>query len=280
MATRSTEKKAAAERKPAAPPAQPEPAGWRRWLRRGHAKPPIRRGFVAEWAVNILVLLFGITTVVQAFVVPTGSMETTVLIGDHLFVDKLAYSPHGSFSSHLLPYEDVKRGDIIVFRYPIDIRQNYVKRIIGVPGDHLKIVNRQVYVNGKPLNEPYKRHIRPFPDNYADNFPAAPPGRLYPPAERMLAENVVNGELVVPEANYFAMGDNRDNSEDSRYWGFVPRDNIVGKPVIIWWSYDAPTEKLASGNIDLDHLFDIVINFFSKTRWNRMFRLVRGYPLG
>ena len=264
MATRSTEQSR-------------KPAPWRKWVRKS---PPPQRGFVAEWAVNILILLFGITTVVQAFVVPSGSMENTVLIGDHLFVDKLCYAPAGSFTRHLLPYQDVKRGDIIVFRYPVDIRQNYVKRVIGVPGDRLRIVNKQVYVNGKALIEPYKVHIRNWFDPFADNFPSNPNVRIFPSGQQMLSENVVDGELVVPPGKYFAMGDNRDNSEDSRYWGFVPRENIIGKPVIIWWSYDAPTEKLASGNIDIDHLTDIFTNFFTKTRWRRMFRLVRGYPQG
>ena len=106
--------------------------------------------------MTILIFLFGTTTVLQAFVVPTGSMEGTVLVGDHLFVDRLAYSPPGPISTHLLPYQDVKRGDIIVFRYPLDIRQNYVKRVIGVPGDRIRIVNKVVHLNGNALNEPYK----------------------------------------------------------------------------------------------------------------------------
>lgn len=237
------------------------------------------RGFVAEWSVTILMLLFGTTTLVQAFVVPTGSMENTVLIGDHVFVDKLAYSPAGKISKYLLPYEDVKRGDIIVFRYPMDIRENYVKRVIGIPGDHIRIQNKQVYINGKAINEPYKVHVREFSVPYLDNFPDRPDFPVYEPARKMLEENVQNGELVVPPGNYFAMGDNRDNSADSRFWGFVPRDNIVGKPVIIWWSYDAPTARLADPNIiSLDHIVDLAQNFFTKTRWKRTFMLVRGYP--
>src|SRR5215475_718992 len=113
------------------------------------AEPP--RGAIAEWAITILLLLFGTTTLVQAFVIPTGSMEDTLLIGDHLLVDKLAYAPAGPVSKYLLPYEEPKHGDIIVFRYPADITQTFVKRVIGVPGDHLKMVNRTVYRNGAPL---------------------------------------------------------------------------------------------------------------------------------
>ncbi len=235
---------------------------------------------VSEWTVTILMLLFGTTTLVQAFVVPTGSMESTLLIGDHLFVDKLAYAPPGPISGKLLPYQEVKRGDIIVFRYPPDIRQNYVKRVMGVPGDRIKLVNKNVILNGKELAEPYVQHIRPFVDPYADNFPSEPSMLADGGARSMLAENLVNGELVVPPGHYFAMGDNRDNSADSRYWGLVPRENIVGKPTIIFWSYDAPTDRLASGNIDPAHIFDIVTNFFTKTRWKRQFMLIRPVPVG
>ena len=238
------------------------------------------RGFIAEWSVTILMLLFGTTTLVQAFVVPTGSMEGTVLIGDHVFVDKLAYSPPGSVSRYLLPYSEVKRGDIVVFRYPMDIRENYVKRVIAIPGDRIRIENKQVILNGKPLDEPYKVHVREFSVPYLDNFPDRPDFPVYEPAQRMIAENVENGELVVPPGKYFCMGDNRDNSADSRFWGFVPRENIVGKPVIIWWSYDAPTARLADPNIiSLEHIIDLAQNFFTKTRWDRTFQLVRGYPI-
>ena len=130
---------------------------------------PARNG-IAEWAVTILLLLFGTTTLVQAFVIPTGSMEDTLLIGDHLLVDKLAYSPSGPISKYLLPYEQPKHGDIIVFRYPVDISQTFVKRVIGVPGDHLKMVNRIVYRNGLRLNEPYVYHKFPY-EPTRDNFP-------------------------------------------------------------------------------------------------------------
>lgn len=239
-------------------------------------EPP--RGTIAEWTVTILLLLFGTTTLVQAFVIPTGSMEDTLLIGDHLLVDKLAYAPPGPISKYVLPYEDVKRGDIIVFRYPVDIKQTFVKRCIGVPGDRLRVEKKQVILNGKAINEPYKYHKTEYFDSYRDNFPSEPNVRLYEPAQKMLEENVVNGEVVVPPGHYFAMGDNRDSSLDSRYWGFVPRDNIIGKPLIIYWSYDAPTDRLASPNIGLDHLFDIATNFFSKTRWKRTAMLIHGYP--
>jgi signal peptidase I len=234
------------------------------------------RNFVHEWSLNILILLFGTTTLVQAFIVPTPSMDSTVMVGDHLLVDKLSYAPPGSFARYILPYTEPKRGDIIVFRYPMDIQQNYVKRVIGVPGDHIRVVDKVVYRNGKALQEPYVQHIFPNLELYRDNFPAEPHGPVAGRAMEMLAQNVQNGELVVPPNSYFAMGDNRDNSLDSRYWGFVPRENIIGKPLLIFWSYDAPTADLVGYNAD--HFVDLAKNFFFKTRWNRELKLIRGYP--
>jgi signal peptidase I len=235
------------------------------------------RDFITEWALNILILLFGTTTLVQAFIVPTPSMDTTVRVGDHLLVDKLSYARADSFSKHLLPYTEPKRGDIIVFRYPMDISQNYVKRCMGVPGDHLKVVDKELWLNGHKLVEPYVQHVFPRIEPYRDNFPSEPYGPVYDRARQMLAEHVVNGEVVVPEGFYFAMGDNRDNSLDSRYWGFVPRENIIGKPLVIFWSYDAPTEDWVDYNSN--HFIDLAKNFFRKTRWDRTLKLVRGYPV-
>jgi len=275
--------------KPTPPPPAPPPPerGWLSWLIhpkhkvKDPDKPAGVAGFFFEWSVTILLLLFGTTTLLQAFVVPTGSMEDTVLIGDHMFVDKLSYAPAGPVSKYILPYTPIKRGDIMVFRWPVDIRQNYIKRCIGLPGDRIRVVNKQLILNGKPMYEPYVVHKTNYIDSYRDNFPSAPNTMVMPGAVRMLEENVVNGELVVPNGFYFAMGDNRDNSSDSRYWGFVPRANIIGKPTIIFWSYDAPTEHLADPNfISLDHVIDLATHFFTKTRWSRTLRIIRGYPLG
>jgi signal peptidase I len=250
------------------------------------AEPP--RGFIAEWTVTIILLLFGTTTLVQAFVIPTGSMEDTLLVGDHLLVDKLAYAPGGAVMQHVLPYSDVHRGDIIVFRYPVDIRQTFVKRVMGVPGDHLHLAiepgpdgpKRNVYLNGHVLNEPYVVHKQDYPDSYRDNFPRGEVNTMiYPPAQTMLEKNMVNGEIVVPPGFYFAMGDNRDQSLDSRYWGFVPRENIIGKPLVIYWSYDATTEDLSSPGATIPHLIDMVIHFPTKTRWSRSLRLIHPYPV-
>ena len=241
------------------------------------------RNSIAEWAVTILLLLFGTTTLVQAFVIPSGSMEDTLVIGDHLLVDKLAYAPGGALSKYILPYEQPKHGDIIVFRFPVDISQTFVKRVIGAPGDRLKMVNRIVYRNGVQLNEPYVYHKFAY-DASRDNFPGEPTlfaDGLQAQLQRDMLENhVVNGEIVVPPNEYFAMGDNRDNSLDSRYWGFVPRDNIIGKPLLIYWSYRAPSEDLTGSSVNslVTHFVDLGEHFFTRTRWERTFRIIRGYP--
>lgn len=249
-------------------PAAPQPP---------ESKPPQRKA-VAEWAITILILLFGTSTIAQPFVIPTASMHNTLLTGDHLIVDKLAYSPSGSISKYLLPYEDVKRGDIIVFQHPT-LNVNYVKRCIGMPGDRIKLADKQVFINGKPLNESYVIH-RNDSSYYRDNFPRGEPEYVQDPkmaarASQMLHDDVVNGELVIPPGNYFAMGDNRDDSLDSRYWGLVPRDNIVGKPLIVFWSYDASTEDLE--HYSFHQVFDLAAHFFTRTRWNRTLKLIHGY---
>lgn len=233
------------------------------------------RHSIGEWTITFLLLLFGTTTLVQAFVIPTGSMEDTLLIGDHLLVDKLSYSPAGPVSKYLLPYTPVKRGDIIVFRYPVDIRQTFVKRVVGIPGDRIRIESKNVILNGHPLQESYKFTKSDYLQSYRDFFPTEPNVQLGEPGLRMLEQHVVNKEVIVPPNSYFVMGDNRDSSLDSRYWGFVPRENIIGKPLLIYWSYDAPTARLA-GSFDLEHVKDLATNFFTKTRWRRTLQLVRG----
>ncbi len=175
----------------------------------------VHRTSIAEWAVTILILLFGTSMIAQPFVIPTSSMHNTLYTGDHLIVDKLAYAPAGSISKHLLPYEDVKRGDIIVFRHPTLITVDYVKRVIGVPGDHVKLINKQVYVNGKALTEPYAIHLDNTL-NYRDNFPLGEPDYVGDPkmterTYRMLRENVADGELVVPPQPLLGYGATREH---------------------------------------------------------------------
>jgi signal peptidase I len=241
--------------------------------------PSTHRGFLAEWTVTIILLIFGSTTLVQAFVIPTGSMEDTLLIGDHLLVDKLAYAPSGPVSKYVLPYTELKRGDIIVFRYPVDISQTFVKRAIGLPGDRIRLRNKQLILNGKEVDEPYVYHKTAYIDSYRDNFPDDPNVPVSDSAHDMLVNHVANGEVVVPPGSYFAMGDNRDSSLDSRYWGFVPRGNIIGKPLIVYWSYEASTEDLSGPGVSGRHILDMLTHFPTKTRWQRTLRLIHGYPL-
>jgi signal peptidase I len=239
--------------------------------------PPVaeKRHWIADWAVQLVVLLFAGTSVGWTSIVPTGSMENTVMPGDHLIVDSIAYAPPDRLMGRLLPYQQVKRGDIIVFRYPLDIRQNYVKRVIGMPGDRIRIVDKTVWLNGHPIQEPYKILIDGQRSDYLNNFPRRPDIRIYPRGLVMLQDHVRGGELIVPEGYYFAMGDNRDNSEDSRFWGLVPRENIWGKPVLVFWSFEATTEEFNNRT----YWFDAALHFFSRTRWDHTMRLVRGYDL-
>ena len=237
----------------------------------GHEKR--RRSSVTEWAGTILIYLFATTTLVQAYVIPSGSMEGNLLVGDHVLVDRTAYADPGALGRHIMPYQDVQRGDIIVFSYPEDVRETYVKRVIGVPGDRIHMEKGQVIRNGRRLVEPYTQHIAAYPDNYRDNFPQEPAVFPFPRGRDMLEHHVSNGELVVPPGMLFVLGDNRENSEDSRYWGFVPRSYVIGKPLVVYWSFDAPEEDLKEWHIG--HAIDVATHFFTKTRWNRMFTVPR-----
>src|ERR1051326_8170341 len=199
----------------------------------GHREPKDLFGIQAFFTV-VIFSIFVITFIVQAFQIPSGSMENTLLVGDFLLVDKLHYAGLPG-SAHLLPYGKIERGDIVVFYFPVDASQFLVKRVIGMPGDHIRLRDKIVYVNGNPLQENYAIHKQWMPDGYRDNFPNQRGySRDIDRRWRYELSNYVNGgELVVPADHYFVMGDNRDNSLDSRYWGFVPRANIVGRPLVI-----------------------------------------------
>jgi signal peptidase I len=225
---------------------------------------------------TIVIAVFVITFIVQAFQIPSQSMENTLLVGDYLLVNKLCYGA-GGLGDDLVPYQKIRRGDIIVFLYPVDPTQHFVKRVIGVPGDHLRLINKRVWINGRPLEEPYVRYLEPPNNLFRDNFP-----RTDIPAPGMegkwwlqMQKLVDDGELIVPQGNYFVMGDNRDDSQDSRYWGFVPRENIVGRPLIIYWSVrdwdENPSPTLAGR---LNHVAYSMMHFFQITRWHRTLRLV------
>jgi signal peptidase I len=225
---------------------------------------------------TVVIAIFVITFIVQAFQIPSESMENTLLIGDYLLVNKLCYGGTG-LGDHLMPYQKITRGDIIVFHYPVDPQQHFVKRVIGVPGDRLRMVNKKVLINGKPLDEPYVHFVEPLNDQFRDNFP-----RVDIAARRLEGEwwlqmqkLVVDGQLIVPEGHYFVMGDNRDDSLDSRYWGFVPQENIIGRPLVIYWSVrDWDRNPSASIAGRLYHLAYAVTHIFQITRWNRTLRLV------
>ncbi len=173
---------------------------------------------VALNLVAVNSLLFG-----QLFAIPTGSMEPTIAIGDRVFVLRPVFS--GA----------IRRGEVIAIRYPVDPRQTFLKRVVGMPGDRIRLVNKKLLLNGKEVSEPYVRHTTEHFDSYRDNFPSAEPNfNLEPVAISMLHQNVHNGELVVPPAAYFVLGDNRDMSLDSRYWGFVRDADLAGRPVLVF----------------------------------------------
>ncbi len=223
---------------------------------------------------TIVIAIFVITFVVQAFQIPSESMENTLLVGDYLLVDKLCYGGRG-LGDHIMPYQKISRGDVIVFHYPVDPKQHFVKRVIGVPGDRLRMVNKTVYINGKPLTEPYVRFLEPPSNLFRDNFPRTDMPIIYGMEGKWWLEMrklVEDGELIVPQGNYFVMGDNRDDSQDSRYWGFVPRENIIGRPLLIYWSVKTLDQDVPSGKA---YRFAYALtHMFQNTRWNRTLRLV------
>jgi signal peptidase I len=227
-------------------------------------------------ACTIVIAIFVITFIVQAFQIPSESMERTLLIGDYLLVDK-AHFGSSRIWNWLLPYRPIRAQDIIVFRYPVNPHQHFVKRVIAVPGDHVRLVNKHVYVNGAPQDDAYATFNWAWRNRFRDNFPN---GGFYgdgiTPQWFMQAQKLVdNGELIVPQGYYFVLGDNRDDSYDSRYWGFVPQENVVGRPLMIYWSMDRPEAPTADG-ITSDKLSSLTLNvtqLWKSLRWRRMLRV-------
>jgi signal peptidase I len=211
------------------------------------------REYFESIVITAIIALFATTFVVQAFKIPTGSMENNLLIGDHLLVNKFVYGLHSGSLSKVLPYKDLRRGDVIVFKYPQNPDVAYVKRLIGLPGERVEMNGHTVTINGTPLEESYVQYI--------DS------GSIY---QRY-------GPFDVPEGQYFAMGDNRDNSQDSRFWGFVPRDHIIGKALVIYWSYETPRDEYLQTSLKdkLSQFTDVFLNFFVKTRWSRSFKVIQ-----
>lgn len=232
-----------------------------------------------QWVAGVLVIaIFVMTFVVQAFEIPSESMEGTLLIGDYLLVNKTTFS-HGGHWSSLLPYPTLKRGDIIVFRYPVQPSQHFVKRVIALPGDRVHLVNKQVFVNGQPVQERYTLFKSHGSDPYRDNFPDT--NYFSENIDRrwwiQMKELIHKGELTVPPDRYFVLGDNRDESLDSRYWGFVPAENIVGRPLLIYWSVDRGRLNFDADAQDakLEGLVGFIRRYPGKLRWQRMLVLVR-----
>ncbi len=237
--------------------------------------------FLASLAGVLVTGLFIITFIVQAFEIPSSSMENTLLIGDHVFVNREQFAPRSQWLGPVVPYRNPKDGDIVVFLSPHDIGLYVVKRIMGVPGDRIHLHSGVVYRNGVKLDEPYVHHIENAPFNlYRDNFPAIPPSEgenVVPEWLLVMNQYIQDDELVVPPGHYFAMGDNRDVSYDSRYWGFIPQENLIGRPMFIYWSFETPPyQYLEKGVSDrLGFLVHILIHFFDETRWRRTLQVVR-----
>jgi signal peptidase I len=225
---------------------------------------------------TVVIAVFVITFIVQAFQIPSPSMENTLLVGDYLLVNKLCYGA-GGWADFFMPYRRVRRGDIIVFHYPVTPSQHFVKRVIGVPGDRVRLFEKQVLVNGVAIDEPYAHFTRPPNDLFRDNFPRleVAPGET-PEWWLQLRKLVDHGQLIVPEGHYFVMGDNRDDSYDSRYWGFVPQANIIGRPLLIYWSVQGAEGDLTPSSMSdkLYHFAYALTHIFQITRWNRTLRLV------
>jgi len=219
-----------------------------------HKKSVLREYFEAIVLAVVLALFFR-TFVVEAFKIPSSSMEENLLIGDHILVNKFAYAPtQFQWERKLLPIRDIGRTDVIVFKYPEDPSRNFIKRVIGLGNETVEIREKQVHINGVPIKEPYKFHKSEFFGLTAENFLP----------------------VKVPEGYYFALGDNRDNSKDSRAWGFVPRNYIKGRAFIIYWSFDGP-QNIGPTSIgeNVKDFASLLLNFIPKTRWSRFFKIIR-----
>jgi len=238
--------------------------------------------FLASLAAVLVTGLFIITFIVQAFEIPSSSMENTLLIGDHVFVNREQFAPPTRWLGPILPYRDIHRQDIVVFLSPAEPGLYVVKRIIGAPGDRIHLQDGAVYRNGEKLDEPYVIH-QAGGENYnpyRDNFPSVLPSEysnVVPEWQLSMKQYIQGDDLVVPPDHYFAMGDNRDVSYDSRYWGFIPRENVIGRPMFIYWSFLTPPDQYLQKGLGqrLSFVAHVVIHFFDETRWRRTFRIVR-----
>ena len=224
-------------------------------------KKSVAREYLESVVVAIILALFIRTFVVQAFKIPTGSMEQNLLIGDHLLVNKMVYSPSlGRLEDTVLPKKPIERGHVVVFKYPDDPSRDFIKRVIGLPGETVELRNKVVYVDGKPVDEPYV-HFLEAPLSPGD------PEYGYRGDERFNW-----GPQTVPPGHLFVLGDNRDNSRDSRFWGFLPVDQVKGRAFIVYWSYEASRDEY--NRTGWDWVKD-TLAAFGKTRWSRFFHVIR-----
>src|SRR6478736_4877695 len=234
-------------------------------MRREFRKSTLREYFESI-VIAVILALFIRTFVVQAFKIPTGSMENNLLIGDHLLVNKFVFGPSASsVEKAVLPLGTIRRGDVVVFKYPEEPERDFIKRVIGLPGETIELKQKKVYVSGTPLDEPYVHFLEP-------------PGSGNSVSEvTSLDVRERYGPVTVPADHYFVMGDNRDNSQDSRYWGFLPRDYVKGKALVIYWSYESGREDYLDEGLaaSLKRLGSVVTHFFTKTRWERLFHQIR-----
>ncbi|MPY89590.1 MAG: signal peptidase I [Luteitalea sp.] len=217
------------------------------------------REYFESIVIAVILALFIRTWVFQAFKIPTGSMENNLLIGDHLVVNKWAYAPTAmGLERVVLPVQTIARGDIVVFKYPEDPERDFIKRVIGLPGETVEMRNKKVYINGRPLDEPYVHFLTP-PASGQTEITAFDLRERYAPQD-------------VPPDHYFVMGDNRDNSQDSRYWGFMPRDYVKGKALMIYWSYEVSPQIYQDEGVGAGarNFFSTLAHFFTRTRWSRL----------
>ncbi len=243
------------------------------------------RDTLESLVVTVILAIFGTTFVVQAFKIPTGSMKNTLLIGDHLLVNKFAFAyPEGPLA-RFLPYRKIHRDDVVVFKFPggsedpQEEGEHFVKRVIGLPGDRIRVVNRKVFVNGEAVSEPFVRNIDPGEVRPGDDFPPVMWGELQGATSEWQAEfpnYVKDGQIVVPPNEYFVMGDNREESWDSRFWGFVPRKLVSGRPLIIYWSFETPRGQYEQTSVGdrVHQMENMIVHFFTETRWRRTFKLI------
>jgi signal peptidase I len=216
------------------------------------------REYFESIVIAVILALFVRTWVVQAFKIPTGSMENNLLIGDHLLVNKFVFAPEPTrVEQAVLPVREIRRSDIVVFKYPDQPERDFIKRVIGLPGETIELRNKKVYVNGTALDEPYV--------HFLDASQGSSEVTSFDVRERY-------GPVTVPPDQFFVMGDNRDNSQDSRYWGFLPRHYIKGKALMIYWSYEAGVEDSAGEGFGatVKRMFSVVTHFFTRTRWERL----------